>query len=297
MDYKAVSLKDDIVIDDIVTVHYFEYTKEYYFPGEMHDFWELVFMDKGEAIAVAEEESIPLKQGDLIFHKPNEWHNIVSNGKDAPNIAIVSFVCNSPVMKFFENRKMNITASQRWLIARMIEEAEKVFEKGIGDPYIKQMVKYENTPIGAEQLIKLYLTEFLLSFLTSVTVDNPEIRKSHHADFNNIVAYLENNISSKLTIEDICMVFNISPTTLKNLFRNNAKKGVMAYFIGLKMGYAKQYIRDGVYNFTQISQLLGYDTPNYFSYQFKKYFNMTPTEYAQSIKSMQAGEKYKKADK
>lgn len=47
MDYKYVTLKDDISIDKLYTVHYFEYMNDYSFVGESHDFWEFLYVDKG----------------------------------------------------------------------------------------------------------------------------------------------------------------------------------------------------------------------------------------------------------
>ena len=44
-------------------------------------------------------------------------------------------------------------------------------------------------------------------------------------------------------------------------------------------------IRNEQLNFTQISEKLGYTSIHYFSRQFKKLTNMTPSEYASSIKA------------
>ena len=75
------------------------------------------------------------------------------------------------------------------------------------------------------------------------------------------------------------------------MFAENTGRGVIAYFIEMKIEYAKRYIREGNHNITQISQMLGYDKANYFSTQFKQYMKMTPSEYAASIKSLQGGDK------
>ena len=57
----------------------------------------------------------------------------------------------------------------------------------------------------------------------------------------------------------------------------------MKYCSERKMKEAKKLIREGTYNFAQISNLLHFDTPQYFSKCFKKYTNMTPSEYMKSI--------------
>ena len=48
MKYEGTRLRDDIVITEIVTVHYYEFAKDYVFSGEQHNWWELVYVDKGE---------------------------------------------------------------------------------------------------------------------------------------------------------------------------------------------------------------------------------------------------------
>ena len=52
--YSGTRLRDEIVISELVTVHYFELAKDYKFPGERHDFWEFVYVDKGEITAYSD---------------------------------------------------------------------------------------------------------------------------------------------------------------------------------------------------------------------------------------------------
>ena len=44
--YYGTHLKELIKINELFTVHYFEYSKNYIYHGESHDFWELVYADK-----------------------------------------------------------------------------------------------------------------------------------------------------------------------------------------------------------------------------------------------------------
>ena len=97
MEYESIILKDEITVRKIYTIHYFEYMKNFEFSGETHDFWELQCVDKGE-IKVLDHI---LKAGQVIFHKPNEFHNLAATGVSAPNVVVVSFACTSPAMKFF----------------------------------------------------------------------------------------------------------------------------------------------------------------------------------------------------
>ena len=71
-EYTGTRLNDEIKISRLYTVHYFEYSKRFSFTGESHDFWELVYADKGDVTVFADDKSFVLEQGNVIFHKPNE---------------------------------------------------------------------------------------------------------------------------------------------------------------------------------------------------------------------------------
>ena len=46
MTYIKTKLKRSIDIDAIITLHYFEYMKNFEFKGESHNFWEFLYVDK-----------------------------------------------------------------------------------------------------------------------------------------------------------------------------------------------------------------------------------------------------------
>ena len=43
MKYKLISLQKELEVKKIATLFYMEYDKNFDFPGEQHDFWELVY--------------------------------------------------------------------------------------------------------------------------------------------------------------------------------------------------------------------------------------------------------------
>ena len=57
MGYKKTVLKKQISVDDVVSVHYFEYTVDFSFSGELHDFWELIYADRNELV-IDESDSV-----------------------------------------------------------------------------------------------------------------------------------------------------------------------------------------------------------------------------------------------
>lgn len=284
--YIGTELADTIVIDKVYTIHYFEYAKGFAFEGESHDFWELVYIDKGEATVTANDEEFVLSHGNVVFHKPCEWHNIRSDA--ASNSVIISFSSSSPVMKFFEEKVMQVGNIQKKLISKIIAERINSFEAPLGDPYADRLIRKPNTAVGSEQLIKQYLSELLILLLRNDDTMQVSSFKSHITDttFDEIEAYMIKNIHRTLSLNELAAFANISVSTLREIFRTNASCGVTEYFINLKIEQAKKYIRDDNYNVTQIAELLGYSGPHYFSRQFRQKTGMSPLQYAKSIKSM-----------
>ena len=285
--YKPVALKRTLVIDRLYSVHYFEFSKTYTFPGESHDFWELVYVDNGEIIATAGEQEFPLRSGEMLFHQPGEWHNIRANGTIAPNVMILSFRCTSPAMDAFVERHIKIGTGQRELLSRILSETRRVFASPLDDPYDSTLLRSRTAPLGGEQLIELYLTELLLSLLRQierpVTVDH---KTGNHPLLDDIVLYMQQHVGEKLTLEQLARQFHVSRSHIKALFAQYKQTGAMHFFIDMKIRCAKDYLRESDYNISQIAELLGYDNIYYFCNQFKQAEHMSPLEYRRSVKAI-----------
>ena len=283
-------LQQKLVIDEIFSVHYFEFSKNYYFAGESHPFWEFVYVDKGEVDVVSDDETIRLSKGQVIFHKPDEFHTIIGNGKIAPNILIVTFNCSGEYMRYFENKILNINDHERRLLAQIIAESENAFSSPLDDPMANQLVRNELADPFCEQFIKLSLEWLLLSLVRRGSEDNNSSpvslikENSQNEVFNKIVKYMEENLDKQLLLNDICRDNLVGRSYMQKLFREKTGGGAIDYFNKMKIDAAKRMIRESSGNFTEISMKLGYNSIHYFSRQFKSITGMTLSEYASSVK-------------
>lgn len=290
--YVPTVMRRDIAVDAIVTVHYLEHAKNYAFQGESHDFWELVYADKGCLIAEAEGVTHELTQGQLLFHRPNEFHKLAANGTVAPNIVIVSFVSQSPAMAFFEHRKLFATQRQRDLLSVIVREAGQAFSCPLGDPHLPQMTCADNAPFGAQQLVQLALEALLIDIVRAdgAADERPRVASSvkQHADSeltNRVIRYMDEHLCENLSFSTICLFSAQSATNLKTIFKSVTGMGVMEYYRHLKIERAKQLLREGNGNITQIADRLGYNSVHYFSRHFKQATGMTPREYTLSVQA------------
>lgn len=294
MAYTSVYLEDSISIHKIISVHYFQYMSDFSFPGESHDFWELICVDRGEIDAVAGDRRLSLKKGNILFHKPNEFHNVLTNGRVSPSLVVIGFECHSKAMAAFEDQLMCIQDTEKELLAQIIVEARNTFQGRLDDPYQEQLIFLENPlSFGAPQLISHYLEQLMIHlyrryFSYPIPVRSSRILEAKNSSgndtYNRIVRYMEEHISEHLTIDRICRDNLVGRSQLQKLFCDAQNCGVIQFFSIMKIDTAKQMIRDNQLNFTQIADRLGYNSIHYFSRQFKQLTTMTPSEYATSIR-------------
>lgn len=298
MGYEGILLENSFSIGKIYSIHYFEYMNTFSFAGETHDFWEFVCVDKGEVNITAGNHTVKLRKGEIIFHEPCEFHNVKATGDTAPNLIVISFDCSSTAMHFFRRKTLKIDDAERSLLANIISEARHFFDCRLDDPYLQNMPQKENAVFGSGQLIRLYLEQLLIHLARRYTHAQVSPAKSWSGSskatkakndleiFRRVIEYMETHLTSKLTIDQICLDNLVSRSQLQKIFKQECKMGIIEYFSHLKTDAAKEMIRTQRMNFTQISDALGYSSIHYFSRQFKKVTGMTPSEYASSIKAM-----------
>ncbi|MCI5995850.1 MAG: AraC family transcriptional regulator [Blautia sp.] len=293
MPYISTNLRDDIKIEKIVSIHYFEYMNNFIFEGEAHNFWEFCCVDKGDVEVSADGVPHLLHKGEIIFHKPNEFHTLKANGKTAPNLVVMSFHCSSSCMDFFRDRVLTITDEERSLLAQIITEARECFASPLDDPYLLKLERKDPSPFASEQLIRIYLEQFLLQMCRRCQKNEfvlppvKSIKKSNDLQiYDRVRLYLEAHLYEHISIESICRENLIGRSQLQKIFRERTNSGVINYFSKMKIDAAKQMIRESNLNFSQIAEKLGYTSVHYFSRQFKKVTGMSPSEYASSIKAL-----------
>ena len=287
--YTGTRLSEQIVIRRLYTVHYFEYAREFAFTGEEHNFWELVYADKGEITIAADDKRFILSPGQIIFHKPNEWHNVYADRLDAPNIAIISFDTDSKAMDFFENKIITLNQEQKQLISKIVNEYTNAFSTPLSDPYTNKLTRRPDQTFGAEQLIKIHLCELLISLRRGTSGREQQMQLSLNREKNTLeelVNYMSAHIYENISLSRLINISGSNRTTIENLFNSAYNHGAIEHFIYMKIELAKEYLRFSDLNITQIAEKLGYSGIHYFSRQFKKVTGMTPTEYSLSIKSM-----------
>lgn len=276
----------DLEITDIISFFYAEHTVDINFPGEIHDFWEFIYVEQGQALITAGEKQYILKKRELVFHKPGEFHSINFYENIPTKIIVSAFVCKSPCMQYFEHRFSTLTAIEQGYLYNTLKYG------GMVCPWASYNSNDQKSPTSE----KLHLIQSNLEILLLLLIQRKESPKiesrvisytqmMHSKNLTQqIKDYLQKHLTENLTLEQISNDLSSSLSNLKQLFRQNTNQGIMDYFIDLKMNEAKRLMRDSELNISQISYHLGYSDISYFSRLFKRRQHMSPTEYLNSLK-------------
>jgi len=280
MPYIKVPLKNVLNIRTIVTIYCLDFSPQYYTKGESHDFWEIVYVDSGELQVGADQTTHLLHQGDIIFHKPNEFHNVRCDGVHPASIFIVTFDCSSPAMQFFYNRMMTVPAELRFLITAMMEEGMRNFEVGRNG-----MRPRQDAPIGGQQLFQMYLETFLIRLMRweSDQDDHKRIFTSQETLesclSDDIIQYMKNHLYENLTLDDICSYFHFGKSYLCRIFKENTGRSLIQYYNEMKITEAKYLLHTTQMSICRISEQLGFENPQYFARVFRKLTGNTPRDF------------------
>lgn len=290
-DFARLGFERIFNIEKIITLFYMELSKSFHYDGEQHDFWEMVYIDKGEMVCTAEKNRFVLKSGEMTFHKPNEYHNLSGNNAVAPNVSIVTFQCRSRAMQYFEGKIFRLNAEEKSLLSMFFEEGLSCFRLvDPNNPLLQRLEKVEGSPFGSSQMTKNLLEIFLIKLCRNTDVVTKKMRQSYVIDgmdvpynVKEILDFLKANLYGKVTVADVARYLGKSESTVKQLFSKHRGCGIIKYYTELKIKEARRLIREGKYNMTQIADMLHFDNPQYFSKCFKTCTNMTPREYKASI--------------
>lgn len=292
MNFVKTPLETAIEITHLFSLHYFEFAKDFIFEGEAHDFWELLYVDKGEIEVTADSAGYVLKQGDVIFHKPNEFHSVWANRKIGPNVIVVCFECRSPAMKLFENKLFCLNDQERNWMAGLVRHGFAAYEPPFDRPRVHDLIRRNDAPFGSEQLLRIHLELLLLSLATrgeavpqSNRLSSAAMERSEDELLKRTIAYMEERLTANLTLEELCARFHVGQSRLSALFKERLGMSVMKTYKNLKIERVKLMIREERRNFTEIAEQLGYNSIHTFSRHFKSAVGMTPTEYAKTVKA------------
>ena len=286
MQFKLKELKSDILVTRVANIHYFEFTSKYYTNLDKHPFCELVYVDSWRINVVSKGFKGVLNQNQMIIHKSGEIHSLNCLGDESANVIIIGFEYNQKRINDFSKKINTLNNDEKKILTDIVKEGRNVFMPPYDVPNLFDMKKKKDIPYGAEQLIKIKLEEFLISLVRdNQTIANTTTKSITNFRFDDVYTYIVENYKEKITLDDLCFLFNTNKTTLCASFKEALGKTITTLINEQRIKYAKKLIREDTYSLSQISQMAGFSSVHYFSKVFKDLAKMTASDYMISIKS------------
>lgn len=279
--YQLYSLQQLFNVTNLISVFYITFDKKHKVKGEVHNFWELVYVEEGTIGVTAHDQIFELHKGQMIFHKPGEFHNLWSANGSNPTVFILTFTLDTEV-KELENILCTLTDSEIHTTQTLISECS-VFETLVDDETtLMSMNCAAPLTYGLNHTVKNYLEILLLSIIKNHQSESyPTTLNASQANYHKITSYIQGNLFNKLSINMICENCNISPTALKNLFRKYAGISVMEYVSNLKIQASIPLLEAGM-SHQEIADQLAFSSPYYFSTVFKRIIGASPKHFKAS---------------
>lgn len=234
------------------------FRRHYEFTGEMHPFYELVYVVNGCVGVTAGEEVYTLRAGEMLLHTPDEFHRIWSECDTEPHVLNLSFYAGS--MPLSNGRVMRPQASEGRQLLEICEQVR------IG-------LQNEDRALLNEQRVKLEI--WLLRVMGREGTDIRPSDASSALRYAEIVTLLREHLREPLTAQDVARMSNMSLSNLKKIFTRYAGMGVISYFTEMKMRHAVILLRNGM-RVGETAATLGYTDQNYFSTVFHRVMGISP---------------------
>ncbi len=253
-------------------------------PSHCHDFFEIVFVDKGFTMHRIKDKIALLLPGDLFVIPPGVYHeywrsvnNSVFNVVFYPSVLgeDLNELKTLPMLQgMFDTQaseewlKIHLAPGSRYELLKTLERIHKETEK---------------RPGGWKLRAKALLVDFLIGMSRAFQKDELKSRERYDgspAPAAAIMATLELPESNRgLTVEEMASASGYSTTYYSRLFKKLTGITPSAYLISIRMAAAAEMLKKPGATVAKTAELLGFDDVNYFSRLFKKETGVTPREF------------------
>jgi len=234
------------------------------------DFY-LIYLINGAGHYITGDDVVTAKAGSIIIYRPDEHQHYYYEAFEKTEFYWIHFTGSQAEGLMNE---LDFTGSNFYQVGIHAQYLE-LFENIIHELQIKKP-HYHQLCIS-----------YLLQLLSSFSRDAGFLRNSGKASGNN---YLENVIKvmneefqQEHAIEYYAKKSNLSLFQFIRNFKNLTRYTPAKYIEKLRIGKARELLHDSSLSITEVSAIIGYKDPFYFSKVFKKASGITPSEFRTRI--------------
>lgn len=281
-----IALKTPMQVNHLVSAFRSNLHQDFRYDGEVHTGWEFVYVESGRIMAQADDKRYIVRCGEMIFHKPMEYHNLNPYHGDA-TIIVCCFHCSYPDMKFFENKILSLNQRQKQYLSDIVTNSEAFLTQKSPTEISAdgRMFPKPGSNAANGQAIKNTIELLLLSLHATqgVPVQSRANSYSQHLTRKRLTEaiqdYLEKNLGKPVCLSDIAKALSYSVSTIKTVFREETGQSIIAYYNDLRLASAKEMLKDKNLSIAEIAEQLGFHSTSHFSGFFKKETGVSPNRF------------------
>ncbi len=141
--------------------------------------------------------------------------------------------------------------------------------------YVLKPIKVEEI----EEVLKTIYLENQQKLMGENDAKNSIAAGALHPVIFGVVQYIDKEYAENISIQDLSEKFAINSSYLSSLFKKEMNMNISTYITKVRMHNAVRYLKEGKYRISEIAVMVGYQTPAYFSEQFRKEFGCNPKDY------------------
>lgn len=205
--------------------------------------------------------------GHMVLYKPEEIQKYVYYLEDNPEVFWIHFT-GRDVKNILAYH--GISLDEHVFYCGVLPDYKALFRKIIQE---LQLCRY-----GYED----YIVSLFKDILLLVDRQQHEQKKTTgnvQEQIERAAAYFNENYNTKISIDDYAESLHISTNGFIHNFKQYAGMSPAQYILSLRMVNAQSLLERTTYNIKEISEIVGYENPLYFSRVFKKEIGKSPAQY------------------
>ena len=279
MPWQRYDVKNQIEITAFHSLFEHHFPGDWDFEGESHDFWECVYVITGDIFTSGDGKVYNLSEGEIIFHRPMEFHRLWLDNKDGADVLIFTFSITGAFMDFFCGKVFRLSEKERNILSDMLEFMKSAHKNKKNDRLPMEFTYL--APLGNKEgyLQRIVLFVYMLLFSLSESPNTAKAEETQDSKiFSDAVKFMKDNISKQISVEEIARHTNTSTSTLKRIFVKYMGIPIHKYFNNLKISRATELLQNGK-NVTETAEILGFSSHSHLSRMYKSITGKNPSKY------------------
>ena len=209
--------------------------------------------------------------GHMVLYKPEEIQKYVYYLEDNPEVFWIHFT-GSDVKNILAYH--GISLDEHVFYCGVLPDYKALFRKIIQE---LQLCRY-----GYEDYIASLFNDILL-LVDRQQHEQKKATGNVQEQIERATAYFNENYNTKISIDDYAESLHISTNWFIHNFKQYAGMSPAQYILSLRMVNAQSLLERTTYNIKEISEIVGYENPLYFSRVFKKEIGKSPAQYRKEM--------------